>query len=357
MLSIIGCTSEKAPDEPLIRSIRYTVVTATQDVTERVFSGALEAGNESRLAFQVSGRVKRVTVREGQQVQRGQLVAELDPTDFKLSLRETSANVDQAKAQAENAEADYQRVRRLYETQNTSRQALDAARSQRDASKAAHAGLIDTLARLRRQLGYTRLVAPAAGTINTVNVEASEVISGGTVVVVLQAGQALQAALDVPEAFVRYLSLGDSAKIKIAAVDVEVEGSIQEMGTPNAGTGMFPLRVKLGSDPKGARPGMIAEVTFKPSAESTTNEPGFRLPLSAIGEDRDGRFVFVVDGEPGAQGRVLRVSVKTGVISSAGIHVLEGVKEGQRVVTAGVNRIQNALTVKIPKKPSQGEVL
>ena len=350
----VSCRQAELEPKPLIRSVRYVVVQRTEDAGERVFSGSLEAGNESRLSFQVAGRIQKLTVKEGERVKKDHLVAELDPTDFRLQLRETSANVAQAKAQTSNADANYQRVRRLYETQNTSRQDLDAARAQRDSARAAYAASLESLSRLKRQLSYTQLHAPADGVVNAVSAEVDEVVGAGRVIIVLQVGDALEASLDVPEAFIRYIGLGDSAKVKVSAVDALVDGVIQEIGVPNVGTGMFPVRVKLMKDSPSARPGMVAEVMLKPREGSMTQTKGFRLPISAIGEDREGRYVYVVDGKPDEEGKVRRVSVQIGTVSSAGIEVTEGVEEGQQVVVAGVSRIQSGMTVKIPAMPIQG---
>ncbi|MEO1334068.1 MAG: efflux RND transporter periplasmic adaptor subunit, partial [Myxococcota bacterium] len=206
-----GCPEEPKPSDPVIRSVRYVVVQNTEEKKERTFSGSLAAGNQSQLSFQVGGRIRKVPVKAGQRVQRGQLIAELDPTDFELQLREAKANAAQARAQANNADANYQRIRRLYETRNTSRQDLDAARTQRDTARSANVAAAETVQRIKRQLEYTRLEAPAAGTINGVMAEPNEVVNAGKPIVVLQAGKALEASVDVPESFVRMISIGDSA--------------------------------------------------------------------------------------------------------------------------------------------------
>ncbi|MEL6183888.1 MAG: efflux RND transporter periplasmic adaptor subunit, partial [Myxococcota bacterium] len=313
-----SCSGDEEKPAPLVRAVRWQVVANADGAAQRVFSGALQAGNESRLSFQVGGRVKQVPVRTGQRVKKGALVAELDATDYQLQLREAQAGVAQARAQASAADASYKRVRRLYETQNTSRQDLDSARAERDTSRAALAAAGESLARARRQLGYARLEAPASGTINNVAVEANEVIGAGQMIAVLQAGEALEAAVDVPETFVRLVGLGDPAKVKISALTAEVEGVIQEIGVPE-GTGVFPLRVKLLTEPETARPGMVAEVVLSPRESAQQAPEGVLVPLSAIGEDRDGRHAFLVDGEPGGLGKVRRVPITTGVIGANGI--------------------------------------
>ena len=356
-LALTGCPSEPEDTEPLIRSVRYVAVQKTEESGSRTFSGALEAGNQSQLSFQVNGRIRKFPVKTGQRIKRGQLIAELDPVDFELQLREARANAAQARAQANNADANYQRVRRLYETGNTSRQDLDTARTSRDTARSANVAALETVQRIKRQLDYTRLEAPAAGVINNVMAEVNEVVSAGRAIVLLQAGKALEASVDVPEAFVRMISIGDPAKVVIGALSANVPGVVQEIGVAAEGSGVFPVIVKLSSDPENARPGMVAEVVLTPQKDVAPAPEGFKLPLTAIGEDREGRFVFRVEGEPGSTGKVVRQPIETGRLTGDGVYVVRGVSEGQRIVTAGVSRIQDGLTVRIPKAPSTGETL
>lgn len=348
-----ACSGEEEAKPPLVRSIRYVVVAEGSVSGDRVFSGALEAGNESRLSFQVGGRIRTLPVKVGQRVKKGQLVAELDPTDLRVQFREAQANVARARAQAKAGDASYQRIRRMYETQNTSRQELDSARAQRDTAQASLAAALEGLRRAERQLSYTRLEAPAAGVVNGLDAETSEVVSPGRTIATLQAGDALEAAVDVPEAFIRRVGLGDPAKIRIRAVNAEVDGVIQEIGVAAQGSGVFPVRVKLSSEPEAARPGMVSEVTLSPRAEATPAEPGFDVPLTALGEDREGRFVYVVEGQPGTEGTVRRVAVQVGTLSARGARITSGLEVGMLVVTAGVSRIDPGLTVRIPEHPAE----
>ncbi len=355
--ALVGCQEAPKDPAPLVRSVRYVVVQKTEETGARTFSGALQAGNQSQLSFQVSGRIRSLPVKTGRRVTKGQLIASLDPTDFELQLREAKANLAQARAQANNADANYQRVRRLYETRNTSRQELDAARTSRDTARSAQVAAQETVQRIKRQLEYTTLEAPAAGRVNDVMAEVNEVVTAGKPVVVLQAGQELEATIDVPESFVRLTSIGDKARVMIGALNSAVEGVVQEIGVSQGGTGVFPVTIKLDVDPANARPGMVAEVTLTPKKDLTPVTDGFKVPLTAIGEDRDGRFVFRVEGEPGGEGKVVRQAIETGRLTANGIYVTEGISEGQRIVTAGVSRIQDGLTVRVPESESRGEAL
>jgi multidrug efflux pump subunit AcrA (membrane-fusion protein) len=90
-------------------------------------------------------------------------------------------------------------------------------------------------------------------------------------------------------------------------------------------------------------------VTFVFASEK--EGPRYSLPISAVGEDREGRFVFILEKTGDALGTVHRTPVEVGDILSDGIEILDGVKPGDLVVTAGVSRIYDGLQVRVPERP------
>ena len=113
-------------------------------------------------------------MRTGDRVEAGQLIAELDPTDFALRVQEAEAALIQAEAQARQADAEYSRMRGLYENRNASRSDLDASRAASESTQAQIDAARQRLEQARAQLSYTRLLAPASGSIGRVPVEVNE---------------------------------------------------------------------------------------------------------------------------------------------------------------------------------------
>ena len=352
-MSACGGDEEQAP-EPVIRAVRYVVLQSDDGARERSFSGVIRAGSQSRLSFQVPGRITELPVKVGDSVTRGQRIAAVDPTDIQLQLQEARASAGQARAAAQGAVATYDRVRALYENQNASRQDLDNARAQRDGAQSAAAAASQGVRQLQRQLEYATLTAPADGTISAVNAEANEVVAAGQVVAILQVGEQLEVAIDVPESHINHIERGDEVSVAIDALRGRaLSGSVYEVGVPGQGSTVFPVTIRLGDDVGDAvRSGMAAEVTFhfEVSSESAAEHV---VPTTAVGEDREGRFVFVVEGE-GDTGTVRRVPVEVGEIGTNGIEILDGLEDGQRVVTAGVSRIRDGLEVRVPAPDEAG---
>ncbi|MEM6955291.1 MAG: efflux RND transporter periplasmic adaptor subunit [Myxococcota bacterium] len=343
---------EETASEPLIRAVRYVRVAADDGGRERTFSGAVRAGNQTRLSFQVNGRVNALNIRVGQTVEEGATVASVDGTDYELQLQEARANAGQARAQARSAAATYDRIRALYANQNASRQDLDNARAQRDSAQASSAAAGQSIRRLQRQLEYATLTAPAAGTVSEVLIENNEVVSAGQTVATLQVGEQLEVAVDLPESYVNRIERGTEATIRVDAVEQAITATVYEVGVPPQGSTVFPITLRVPEEGvEGLRAGMAADVVF--SFEATEEESaGFELPLSAVGEDREGRFVYIVEGE-GDTGTVRRRSVEVAGVTGDALRVTDGVTDGERVVTAGVSRISDGLEVRVP--PLEGE--
>ncbi|MFW2387653.1 MAG: efflux RND transporter periplasmic adaptor subunit [Polyangiales bacterium] len=346
----LGC--EEAQEEPeVIRPVRYIVVEGSDSATKRTYSGVAKAGQESRLSFQVSGQVLSVPVNVGEVVKKGQTIARIDPADLALQLQNAQAAAAQSRAQERNAKATYERTRALYENQNASRQDLDADRT---AYESARAGLESASQQIRlrqRQLGYAHLKAPEAGTLSTVDIEVNEYVQAGTLVATLLAGDQIEVGVSVPASIIRSVHKGAKALARFESSKGQAfAGTVTEVGVSSAGGATtFPVTVRLTEGQDQVRAGMAADVTFV--FESAENGPKYSLPISAVGEDREGRFVYMLKSDGEGLGTVHRSPVEVGQVLSDGIEIFEGVKPGDLVVTAGVSRIYDGLQVRVPPKP------
>ena len=344
-----ACEKPEPPQAPLLRSVRYTVVNSESGTHGRTFSGRVRASNQSRLSFQVGGRIKRVAVKVGARVERGDPIAVLDATDFDLQIQEARASAAQARAQAEGASANYERVRALYERKNASTQDLDNARAQRDSTRSVLNATNQTIKRLQRQLGYATLSAPGAGTISELSAEANEVVGAGQVIGLLQVGEQLEVRIDLPESQIRVVEQGAEGQVRCdAAGEPELTATVHEVGVPTAGGNLFPVTVRLGaSTSHKIRAGMVAEVTFN-FGEEVAGKMRRQLPLTAVGEDRDGRFVYVIKKGAQETGVLERRGVEVGQLEGDAIEVSSGLEDGELVVTLGVSRVHDGLKVKVP---------
>ncbi|MFQ5526339.1 MAG: efflux RND transporter periplasmic adaptor subunit [Thermoanaerobaculia bacterium] len=343
-----GCQEPPAV-ETVLRPVRYERVSTTQEARLRTFAGVARAGVESNLSFRVAGPVDRVAVSVGQQVAKGQVLAQMDRTDYELKVQEAVAGLAQAEAASRNAEADYERVRGLYENNNASRRELDGARANSESSRAQVEAAQKRLEQARQQVSYCTLRAPVDGTVAAVDVEINENVQAGQKVFLLTAGTDTEVEVALPEAVISGVERGQGVEVNFDALPGRTfAAEVTEAGVAAVGTATtFPVTVRLVDSDPDIRSGMAAEVAFRFAAESSTG----RLLVSpvAVGEDRDGRFVFVLETAAGGDGTavVRRRAVEVGELTGDGLEILRGLEDGELVVTAGVRRLSNGETVKV----------
>lgn len=344
----LGCGGEEAAPAPVLRPVRYTEALSASGARDRTFSGVARSGLESNLSFKVAGTVTRVAVAPGDSVRAGQLIVQLDDSDYQLQLQDAQAALTRAEAQERNARTNYERVQALYENNNASRNDLDAARTAHESAQAATRSAQARVDLARSQVSDTRLVAPVAGAIPAVSVEANENVRAGQVVAVLTAGSRMEVEIGVPEALIARISVGSPVVVSFDALpDRSFDGRVTEVGIATSDRlNTFPVTALLDQPDPAIRAGMAAEVRL--NFEAASDDPRFFIPAAAVGEDREGRFVFVIERTSDEAGIVHRTAVGVGELTTDGIEILTGLSDGDLVVTAGVSRIQDGQEVRVP---------
>ena len=346
VIVFLSCNDEQ-PVEEILRPVRYQAIYSSGGERIRTFSGVAKAGIRSRLSFKVNGTVQKIAVKVGDKVKPGQLIAELDPTDYRLQFQQAEASLESARAQERNAKANYNRISQLYERRNASRNDLDAARATSESAVAQVLASEKQLDLARSQLSYTRLTAPVSGGIAMVDVEINENVQSGETIVELSSGSNLEVKVAIPGILISQIREGNKVDVFFDAIpDRSFTAHITEVGVAAMEFATtFPVTVLLDKAKEDIRPGMAAEVAFRFGAEGQKER--IIVPSMSVGEDRQGRFVFVVEpsGEPEI-GVVNRKSVTIGEFIDQGIEVSEGLKDGELLITAGVSKLVDGQKVK-----------
>jgi len=346
LLFCVACADEAPPPEPIIRPVRSVQVYMTGGERVRSFSGTARAGVESRLSFKVTGTVRSVGVAVGDVVRAGQLLVELDDRDYRLQVQEAEAALKSAQAQTRNAQARFTRAQQLYQDGNASRSDLDAARAGYESANQQAKSGEKRLQLANSQLSYTRLLAPLDGSIAALQVEANENVGPGQAVILLNAGARLEVEVAVPEMLIAQVREGSAAQVRFDALGGRVlPAKITEVGV--ASTSMattFSVAVRLEGEDAEVRPGMAAEVDIR---FGRGNRERIYVPPVAIGEDRSGRFAYIVEAADEGFAKVHRRAVSIGELTTEGLEVLEGLQDGERVVTAGISRITDGQRVRL----------
>ncbi len=348
---VTGCRETPTP-EPVLRPVRTETVHSEGGARTRTFSGSARAGRSINLSFRVPGVVQRLEARVGRRVNAGEVIASLDPTDFDISVRRADAALAQARAATRNADANLERVRALWENHNASQNELDQALAAAESARALATGAGEALQAAQRQRSYTVLQAPVDGSIADAPIEIDENVRAGQTVVMLSSGTRAEVEIGIPEGLISEIREGDAVSVTFDAIPGHTAtGSVTEVAVASTGAATtFPVTVQLDQENRDVRPGMAASVAFRfPGRERRL----IYVPPQAVGEDRQGRFVFVLEttGEAGV-GRVVRTAVEIGDLTPDGLEILDGLADGARVVTAGVRRLEDDQRVRLSESGS-----
>ncbi|MEM9173865.1 MAG: efflux RND transporter periplasmic adaptor subunit, partial [Myxococcota bacterium] len=318
-----ACSEEAPPTEEVVRGVLVETVDAPGTTRERILTGVTRSVDTTDLSFRVAGQLVELGVKTGDIVEAGALIAILDRTDYEIELAEAKAALTQAEAELRNADASYARARALYEREGIARTDLEAARASAESGQANVDAAAQRVRAAGRQLDYTRLVAPSDGAISAVPVELRENVTSGQAIAVLQTGGPPEVEVAFPEVLISSVKAGDPAEAIIEAFPQDVyEGVVRKVGiAPADGAATYPVTVRLDTGWDRIRPGMAAEVRFR-FQQSAGAKP--IVPASAVGEDRDGRYVFVVEPEEGGFFQTRRQPVEVGGLAGAGVQVETG---------------------------------
>ncbi|MEM7402388.1 MAG: efflux RND transporter periplasmic adaptor subunit [Pseudomonadota bacterium] len=346
-LVIISCGNEKADVDPQteLRTVRSIVISTPENGVTRTFSGTAKADFQSNLSFRVSGTIETLEFNVGDQLKAGQVIATLDPSDYQLQAQQAVANLAQADATLRNAKANFERTKSLYENNNISRDQLDTARSNADSSAAQVRASNKALELARLNVSYTKLYAAETCGVAEKNAEQNEYVTAGQTILVVTCGEQLEIGLDIPESVIGQIKNDMDALITFSvAPDIEFMGKVTEVGVASSASTTYPVTVALEQTPEGLRPGLAAQVSFRFENDSQLDH--FVVPAVAVGEDVSGKYIYIVENTSKDNvGVIKKQKVQTGELTPSGLEIIEGVKEGDRVVTAGVNIVREGLEV------------
>lgn len=327
-----GCGKKiSPPPEPQL--VKTVTVGGTMDSdTKTTYAGTVRGRYESKLAFQVGGRITARYVQLGSRVQRGQVLMTLNPQDLQSAVQQTQAQVDAATAQVKLAQENYGRFQKLYQEEAVSAVALDQAKTAYRQAAAQYQQALAARQLQRNQLAYTQLTADAPGVISFVNGDPGQVVAPGMPVLTLVHDGDWEVEIHVPENKVADFTVGKTVSVSFwALANAACRGMVREVA-PMADpvTKTYTVRVSLWQPPAGMQLGMTAGVVN--AAAPKVPQGTYRLPLAAIYQTGHTPHVWVVT----KNNRLQLQAVKILAFDDDAVQV-GGLSAGAQVVTAGVN--------------------
>lgn len=338
---------DRAPDitEPApLRLVRTLQVSAQGDSAWHEFPGVVEAARKADLSFRVSGVLRRLLVKEGDLVEKGQLLAQLDDTDYRIQL-------DSRKAEYDKAESDFQRAGKLVGKGAISRADYDSLKAKRDSASAA-------LAAAMQNVAYTELKAPFPGRIAIRYVENFEEVQAKQGIVTLQDPSSVMIRIDVPESVM--IRVRESSNPEVYAAFSQIPDQrfplvFSKVSTqPDEQTKTFAVSFVMPVvDGFNILPGMSVTVHAKPEYLSAVGQKVIHVPAHAVLDDAQGRYVYLVKPTGDEKGVVEKRQITVGELSTLGLAVTSGLDTGDQVVTAGMSKMVPGLVVRLPSEKAQ----
>lgn len=347
-LCLAACSKPAPAPEP-VRAVKLLTVGASALQAEQEYAGEVRARTESRLGFRVAGKIVQRPAELGQQVQSGQLLAQLDAQDYQLAAQAAQAQVTAAQTQQALAAADYQRYARL-QAQNF----ISAAELQRREAtlQAAQATLAQAQAQASvqgNQTGYTRLLADVAGVITGIEAEPGQVVAAGTPIVRIAHHGPRDVVFAAPEDKITLLHPGQTVQVRLwAQAAAPLPGRVREVAaSADPITRTYSVKVALEVPPGVAVPPLGATAYVLPQSLSRAGSLAITVPTTALLQQGKGSAVWLY--EP-ATSTVRLQSVQIATADGNAAVVASGLAAGMQVVATGVHVLSPGQKV-VPYQP------
>ena len=354
-----GCNerSSEVETQPIIRGMKGFQVSQRANSEVRRYPSVVQPAQESKLAFEVSGKLRALQLEVGQQISRGQLLAQLDPVSLQLKVQEARASRDEARSALDNASADYKRKKQLLEKNYVTQAEIDNARAQLSSSQAQLEQAARKLELAEEDLNKADLLAPFDGVVSSVEAQDYAQVNAGEVILGIYSDSAYETRFTVPATIVNSLNIGDTATITFSDLGGKpYAGHIAELGTRAAQVSAFPVVVALDEAPATLRAGMAAEVSLDIALEGT--DEGFLVPLNCFFFDADRSKDLLEDPlQPTGEGTVFLYNPETQRVAQRAVQMYgirdnmaiigKGLSEGDIIAAAGVSYLHDGQQVKL----------
>ena len=348
--------ANKTTAETAVRGLKTILIEEQQKQSVRRYPSVLQPSEITTLSFEIAGRLGENNLKVGQRIKAGETLVQLDRRSLELSVATAQAALDQAKPAADNAVANLKRREELFKKRVTTQAALDDARAEAKAAMARVEEATKQLDSAKENLSKTELKAPYDGIINSVSAESFATVGAGTAIATIYSAEKFEAKFSVNYDINSKMAVGKPVKIRLADNPaISLNGFVSELGSRADTVSSFPVVVRLKETNPELKAGMAVEVSM---LFQVTAGDGFGVPLTALLNDKKinssgdpnerlDATVYLFDP---ATSTVKRHPVKVGGIRENEVIIVDGLKIGDRVASAGVSFLREGQKVKLLEK-------
>jgi RND family efflux transporter MFP subunit len=342
-LMLLACNGNQDDGniEKPLRPVKSITIEHPQSGRVMEYTAVVDASQKADLSFKVPGEIIKIHVNQGDEVKKGEILAELDDTDYKLNLQE-------AKAAYQKAKSDFDRGSNLIKSNVISSADFDKLKSDYLSSNA-------KLESAKNNLSYTKLIASFSGIVAKKYSENFQEVNAKQPILALHNIREVDLKIDVPESVMIQIPRNDKSREIVAIFDEipnqEFPVQFKEIATQaDEVTKTYEATFTMVSPPKHTvLPGMTAILRGTKRLNTSDETQRYYLPSNAVLKDSSGNFVWIVVAQDKGVGKIEKVMITIGDITGQGIEVFSGVSAGQELVVAGVSKVTDGMLVKFIK--------
>ncbi|GLC79078.1 efflux RND transporter periplasmic adaptor subunit [Lacrimispora brassicae] len=369
---LTGCAGENQQTEVTVAAAK-----AGKDLSTMVWQGTVEALSSVDVVPNSNGKILEIPVKEGDHVNPGDVLFQVDDQDAKLQLEQAKAGYQAAEAAFKNAEKasqqntsvrpaeiafntardNFNRMEALYGGGAVSQAEYEGAKAQMDTASAqlqaarnGQAGNYDitkaqmesakaSLDIVQKKYDDCRVTAPISGMVTNVYVEVGQMVSPQVKAMTVIDDSGIKVKIQVADMDIDQLKTGMSMKVSLQSLGESCQGTVTEMSAvSNASTGMFTVTVQLEEAGKVSYIGLTADLRVSDNKENSS----VYIPAKCIQSDDSGTFVYKV-----SNGTVVKTAITEGKKKNAYYEVSQGLSEGDEVVMQSSSPLEDGKKVQV----------
>ena len=310
---------------------------STFSISEELFKHYVELqGNVTTknlvvINSEFAGLLKSVSVKEGQQVTKGQILARIDDGGL-------SQQLSQMQIQADLAKTTFERQERLWQ-QNI------GSEIQYLQTKSAYESQLEAIDQMKQQLAKTTITAPFSGTIDDILTDQGNIVAPGTPIFRLVSLTDMYVEVDVPETYLKDITKGKEVIIEFPVLNMSINSVVRQAGSfINAANRTFKVEVAIPDGYHNIKPNLTAKLKIN----DYTSSNAILIPQDIISEDASGdEYIYTLDKINDNTGTVKRTNITTGKTQGDIIEILEGLEPNAVVIREGARSVKDGQQVEV----------
>jgi RND family efflux transporter MFP subunit len=305
-------------------------------------SGKIQSVNSANLSTRVMGFVKKVPVKVGDKVKKGQLLVSINNTDLQAKRAQVDASITEASVALNNAQKDYERFQNLFAANSASQKELDDMTAGYEMAKARLEAALQMKNEVNAQFAYTNIIAPFSGVITAKTVKEGDMANPGQPLISIESPGNFEVLAMVPETEITQIKQGIEVDVLVKSIHKTLKGKVSELSTSAKNTGgQYLVKIALDKTDVNILSGMFATVYFPIEKQAKTER--VLIPIDALVTNGQLSGVYTVSQTNTALLRWLRL----GRVFGNQVEVLSGLNADEAYIVSAEGKLFNGAKITI----------